>query len=794
MKRHALVVGINSYPSLLGGNLNTPASSANAIAEILKKYGRFQSIDRLPITGEGGEFSVNPNPNAKGMVKSDQLKDLIQKLFLYQGGENIPETVLLFFAGHGRPQKYSEDVTEGFLETSDSTREEIKGASIAWLRNIILKQSSVQQQIIWLDCCYSGELLKFAETEMSHVPKGGSRLVITACWESQTAKSSPKGNYGLLTEALLEGLIQFSDGVVTATALCEFVEQKLKGAPQEPICRLYGEDFYLTWLEPTPKDNHQHLKGLCPYCNYKISIEKPEPDQLVNDFEFLPYSRDIGRFDNGEWTKIGEDYYKTINFDKIIGILRVNNNHLIYYKVAECPSCKYKFDVFANLTPNQKLSNIWPHLLEIDRKDINSVIEHNLKNCFLAFIDPIKKFLDNSLFFTILSLVFVLSIILIVPSFIVEKHDFFPFSFIKSFSLKFVGLFFIGIFIHNIYSYINIFKNVEHFTDLFKVTHKKGVIYWRNFTLCRFVGYQKTGKISITQSELIAAVPSIIFLLVFWSVSKLRNGFNVYLDIAELIFWILLIYCMSVNIHYSLSTSRYVLTTMVAIPNKINSKETLSLFKPFWDVVNQSASSIASVCTFLILIFYVTDYLKIVGFSTRETDWLISAFGWSFITTLSLLSTLRGLRKLSIITAIYAAGLIILSSNVRFSWINNRNAILFTGILLSMLMFAHYLWIRGYVYKASKKCKEDISKQINREINDIEQQVEDTRKKINSDSEAPQKITTLLELKKERKDSLDRLDKDHTLKNLPKTVNTLIWFVPSLVVLFLYILNLQIKI
>jgi hypothetical protein len=229
---------------------------------------------------------------------------------------------------------------------------------------------------------------------------------------------------------------------------------------------------------------------------------------------------------------------------------------------------------------------------------------------------------------------------------------------------------------------------------------------------------------------------------------------------------------------------------MVAIPNKINSQETLYLLKPFWDVVNQSAYSMASACTFLVLIFYVTDYLKIIGFSTRETDWLLSAFGWSFITTLSLLSTLRGLRKLSIIAAVYAAGLIILSSDIRFSWIDNRNAILFTGILLSMLMFAHYLWVRGYIYKVLKKCKEDIRKQIIREIDNINQQLEDLRKKLNSDSEAAQKMDSLLTLLKARENSLARLARNDTLKNWLKTVNILIWFVPSLVVLFLYVLNL----
>ncbi|MDE5091907.1 MAG: hypothetical protein O4750_09120, partial [Trichodesmium sp. St18_bin3_1_1] len=73
---------------------------------------------------------------------------------------------LLFFAGHGYVN-IEEDIREGFLATSDakfakklSNNEDIFGVPLSWLKDL-LQKSQVQKQIVWLDCCFSGELLNF---------------------------------------------------------------------------------------------------------------------------------------------------------------------------------------------------------------------------------------------------------------------------------------------------------------------------------------------------------------------------------------------------------------------------------------------------------------------------------------------------------------------------------------------------------------------------------------------------------------------------------------------------------
>jgi uncharacterized caspase-like protein len=44
----------------------------------------------------------------------------------------------------------------------------------------ILQASSVRQQIIWLDCCFSGELLNFKDTDLGGQGSGCDRFLIAA--------------------------------------------------------------------------------------------------------------------------------------------------------------------------------------------------------------------------------------------------------------------------------------------------------------------------------------------------------------------------------------------------------------------------------------------------------------------------------------------------------------------------------------------------------------------------------------------------------------------------------------
>ncbi|MEG4840029.1 nSTAND1 domain-containing NTPase [Microcoleus sp. B9-D4] len=243
-KRQALVIGINEYP--FEGYLPTAAQDAEKIAQLLEEYGSFE-VHRLPIYDER-EVSQDL------FVTLPELKTAITRLFQPES-VIIPETALLFFAGHGsRRQKNGQ--TEGFLVTSchdDNCRE----SGLFSLKDLhqILKNSPVQQQIVWLDCCHSGELFNFTETNLGKETRGRDRCLIVASREFETAIG------GVLTPALLAGLNpeNNSDGWVTNYTLTDFIDKKLNAEkPQQHhrcsnptgIIHLTGKNGVLANIRP----------------------------------------------------------------------------------------------------------------------------------------------------------------------------------------------------------------------------------------------------------------------------------------------------------------------------------------------------------------------------------------------------------------------------------------------------------------------------------------------------------------------------------------------------------------
>ncbi|HAZ44468.1 MAG TPA: hypothetical protein DDW76_09425 [Cyanobacteria bacterium UBA11369] len=251
IRRQALVVGINRYPFLNktptgdSQHLLKPAEDAEAIAHILETYGDFE-VHRLPTT-EGGRQVASEE-----LLKGKELGEAILRLF-YPTGGIIPETALLYFAGHGL-QKRQDGKSEGFLAASDaSPRKDKWGISLQWLRQL-LEKSPVRQQIIWLDCCHSGELFNFAETDLGQYLKGRDRCFIAASREFQSAFG------GVLTPKLLQCLdpTQNSDGWVTNYTLKDCIEKSLKDAPQHPIVTNTGGQILLT-------GKHGIRENICPY-------------------------------------------------------------------------------------------------------------------------------------------------------------------------------------------------------------------------------------------------------------------------------------------------------------------------------------------------------------------------------------------------------------------------------------------------------------------------------------------------------------------------------------------------
>ncbi|MCL1475132.1 caspase family protein, partial [Argonema antarcticum] len=255
MSRDALVVGINSYDRL--NPLNAPAADAESIAQLLTNFGDFR-VRRLPEAVKDGTVTVGK----KTKVSVGELEDALTQLFNPEGN-NIPETALLYFSGHGL-RKVKGGIQEGFLATSEvNPNLGLYGLSLQWLRRL-LQESPVKQQIIWLDCCHSGELLNFEEGDPGDRGKGRDRCFIAASREFEVAYEEISGNHGVLTSALLQGLDPTQqEGVITNYTLVDFINSSLKTATQKPIFANSGGKIILTGKQQ--EITQTVIGGICPY-------------------------------------------------------------------------------------------------------------------------------------------------------------------------------------------------------------------------------------------------------------------------------------------------------------------------------------------------------------------------------------------------------------------------------------------------------------------------------------------------------------------------------------------------
>jgi WD40 repeat protein len=268
-KRQALAIGINEYP--FGDNLATAAEDAEKIAQLLETFGGFE-VHRLPSKEGVREVDSDKNLGLK------ELKDAITQLFLPKSGI-IPETALLFFAGHGwRSEKDGQP--EGFLVTSDASFESDSEDGLFSLKSLhqILKDSPVRQQIVWLDCCHSGELFNFIEQDLAEFEqqRDFDRCFITACREFQIAYG------GVLTPALLKALdpTNKEESTVTNLSLKSLLEVSLQNAPQHSVIRNTGGQIILT--------HKGGVRGnICPYKGLEYFDFNPTNPQKANDHRYF---------------------------------------------------------------------------------------------------------------------------------------------------------------------------------------------------------------------------------------------------------------------------------------------------------------------------------------------------------------------------------------------------------------------------------------------------------------------------------------------------------------------------
>ncbi|MHC5596517.1 MAG: nSTAND1 domain-containing NTPase [Nostoc sp.] len=257
MSRDALVVGINTYDRLKC--LNAPATDAEAIAQILQQYGEFR-VTWLPAVKDKENETIRIGKQTK--VALTQLEKAIVQLFKPDG--KPPDTALLYFSGHGL--RKNQGIQEGFLATSEVNPDTGNwGLSLQWLRRL-LQESEVRQQIVILDCCYSGEVLNFAEADPGDRGKGRDRCFIAASRDFEVAFEEINSQHSVLTAALLKGLEPKQDRWVSNYTLVDLLNQEHHPFPQRPIFANSGEAINLTrkW-NSSVVNSAVKVSATCPY-------------------------------------------------------------------------------------------------------------------------------------------------------------------------------------------------------------------------------------------------------------------------------------------------------------------------------------------------------------------------------------------------------------------------------------------------------------------------------------------------------------------------------------------------
>ncbi|MGB6301562.1 MAG: pentapeptide repeat-containing protein [Rivularia sp. (in: cyanobacteria)] len=260
MSRDALVVGINTYNYERLSNLAAPAQDAEAVAKLLEDYGEF-NVKRLPAVKDKQNNTIRVGQ--KTQVTLTQLEAAIVQLFKPEG-KNIPDTALLYFSGHGL--RKNQGIQEGFLATSDTNPDASNwGLRLKWLREL-LQESEVRQQIIWLDCCYSGELLNFDEADPGDRGKGRDRCFIAASREFEPAFEGIGTNHSVFTTALLQAL-EPKEKQVTNYTVVDAISQNLPKFPQRPIFANSGGIIHLTRTQEAIEEVAENgvTSPICPY-------------------------------------------------------------------------------------------------------------------------------------------------------------------------------------------------------------------------------------------------------------------------------------------------------------------------------------------------------------------------------------------------------------------------------------------------------------------------------------------------------------------------------------------------
>ncbi|MGD1854283.1 MAG: NB-ARC domain-containing protein [Leptolyngbyaceae cyanobacterium] len=239
MARYALVIGISEYKNRHLENLSKPAEDADAVADILKKYGQ---CDKEPIV-------------LKGNVTTQQLGKALRN-FLTQQAAN--SEAIIYFTGHGISVMDPLGNAEGYLTTSDcdvtvDSDGQVTGQKSAISfdsLNKLIQEANASNLVMLIDACHSGDFVKrsLVEQKFSAFRPEKSYCLLAACRDFEAALAKRSDEHSLFTGAVLKALVPENadaKGKISGDRLCDEVRQTLHGGPQEPVRLGIGKSLYI---------------------------------------------------------------------------------------------------------------------------------------------------------------------------------------------------------------------------------------------------------------------------------------------------------------------------------------------------------------------------------------------------------------------------------------------------------------------------------------------------------------------------------------------------------------------
>jgi uncharacterized caspase-like protein len=285
MQRKALVVGVSQYSKLR--SLESFANNANAIADILEPTFK---VKRLPEVVEGDRVCVGKGKD-KGTMPCDRLQSEIRDLFT----ATDLDTVLLYFSGHGvRGRQYYPKTYLATSETEVLDDGYRKAIEIDLLKQF-LRDCPAREQIVWLDCCYGGDLADFRD--ICDRNDGKTRFIITASRSQDPAYQEIAGEMGVFTRVLVEALARTGTMArrITCAAIEDAVREELQSSQYPQMPQFYRTpnrtiEFWHRQAKPVNRELSikEQINALETEINsitniWQISDDKQRP-QLIEEF------------------------------------------------------------------------------------------------------------------------------------------------------------------------------------------------------------------------------------------------------------------------------------------------------------------------------------------------------------------------------------------------------------------------------------------------------------------------------------------------------------------------------